>query len=134
MKNDWYISDNFCGYFWNVVFSGLIVLYFTAMVAICLFVLVVAPLLYLVVGLQYQFFEPPKEVAVGLVFDIGLLLVCVVFLFSDWLAERKQRKRDRDYEEFVTNNYKKVEKKPSFIATAWRTFKDKTCFRIEFED
>jgi hypothetical protein len=104
------------------------------MIAIGLFVLVVSPLLYLVVGLQYQFFEPPDEVLIGSGLDTGLLLVCGGFLFSDWLAERKQRKRDRDYEEFVKNNYRKVEKKPSFIVSAWRTFKDKTCFRIEFED
>jgi hypothetical protein len=88
----------------------------------------------LAVGLQYQFFEPPKEVAVGLVLDVGLLLGCVVFLISDWLADRRELKRQKFYDEYVKNNYKKVEKKPSFVITAWRTFKDKTCFRIEFED
>jgi hypothetical protein len=105
-----------------------------AMITMCLFILVVAPLLYLAVGLQYQFFEPSKEVAVGLVLDVGLLLIYVWFLVSDWLADRRELKRQKFYDEYVKNNYKKVEKKPSFVITAWCTFKDKTCFRIEFED
>ncbi len=134
VKDEWHISDNFCGYFWDVIISGSILLLMLAMTAMCLFVLVVAPLLYLAVGLQYQFFEPPKEVAVGLVFDVGLLLIYVWFLVSDWLADRRELKRQKFYDEYVKNNYKKVEKKPSFVITAWRTFKDKTCFRIEFED
>ena len=134
VKDEWHISDNFCGYFWDVIISGSILLLMLAMITMCLFVLVVAPLLYLAVGLQYQFFEPPPEVAVGLVLDVGLLLIYVWFLVSDWLADRRELKRQKFYDEYVKNNYKKVEKKPSFVITAWRTFKDKTCFRIEFED
>ncbi len=134
VKDEWHISDNFCGYFWDVIISGSILLLMLAMITMCLFILVVAPLLYLAVGLQYQFFELPKEVAVGLVFDVGLLLIYVWFLVSDWLADRRELKRQKFYDEYVKNNYKKVEKKPSFVITAWRTFKDKTCFRIEFED
>ena len=134
VKDEWHISDNFCGYFWDVIISGSILLLMLAMITMCLFILVVAPLLYLAVGLQYQFFEPSKEVAVGLVLDVGLLLIYVWFLVSDWLADRRELKRQKFYDEYVKNNYKKVEKKPSFVITAWRTFKDKTCFRIEFED
>ena len=134
VKDEWHISDNFCGYFWDVIISGSILLLMLAMTAMCLFILVVAPLLYLAVGLQYQFFELPKEVAVGLVLDAGILVGCIICLISDWLADRRELKRQKFYDEYVKNNYKKVEKKPSFVITAWRTFKDKTCFRIEFED
>ncbi len=134
IKNEWEISDNFCGYFWDVVMSGIVLLLMLAMVIFCLFVLVVAPLLYFVVGLQYQFFEPTNEVVIGLFFDAVLLVICVICLFSDWLADRRELKRQKQLDEYVKNNYRTVEKKPSFVMTAWRTFKDKTCFRIEFED
>lgn len=124
------IPDNFCSYFWKVIL-GIFMFTMTIIFGIILtFVTIVSPLLYLFVGIQYEFFLPiPVEVVIGLAVDSIVFVLNVMYQISEW----RETKRQKDYDAWEANGYKHQEKTPSFIQTSWNTFKDKTCFKIEFE-
>lgn len=128
------ISYNFCGYFWQVIFGimiGILMFGFSIMV---LLLLVLCPILYLIVCLQYQIFEVPVEVGVGLFIDIVILIIYVSSKIQTWLDNHREMQRQKDYDEWIANGYaSKPQKQAGFIVTTWQTFKDKTCFKIDFE-
>lgn len=53
--------------------------------------------------------------------------------YTDYRERKIQEEIEREREEFLRTGIKPPEKQPGFIRLAFRKFKDKTCFRLEFK-
>lgn len=135
VKDEYSISDNFCEYFWDVIGSLVLWLSITFISITGLYMGICSPLIYLAVALQYGWFELPKDTTFGLAMDSVFLLLGLLFYVCDiWIPRKIEEKRKRDYDKMLAEQQEDyVPKQPGFIITAWRTFKDKTCFKIEFK-
>ena len=119
------ISTNFCGYFWDVVLSMMVMgVAFGATILIS-YALIVSPLMYFAVVLQYGAFEAPSEVRLGILLDLLLISFTVLYVIFNAVESAYFNIR------YVNRETPKV---PGFVSTAWKTFRDKTCFKIEFHD
>lgn len=135
-SNHYDIPENFCNYFWRVIFGSFLTLLLLGIFSLFTFLTVIAPILYLVVCLQYGTFWPPAEVVVGIVLDIIIMIgVAHFYITENILPEYKKKRAAKRLKLMEDGIYpESTPKEPGFIVTAWRTFKDKTCFKIEFED
>lgn len=70
---------------------------------------------------------PPAIVLIGLVLILGLSIAC--FVVNE---KHKERKYERQME-ILRNGGSIPEPKPGFLRLAYRKFKDKTCFKLEFK-
>lgn len=128
IKPPYQISDDFCGYFWDVIISAFSLVCMISALVFFTLLLLIHPLLYLAVSLQYGFFDLPAPVGVGLFLDIGSILIILFFYIIDiWYPAYQEKK--------YWNNFSKMTElpKPSFIMMSWNKFKDKTCFKVEFK-
>jgi hypothetical protein len=117
------ITD-FCSYFREVVWSLFGATFLTA-IGICVFyVSVVAPLMYLTVGLQHGWFQMPYEVITGLSIDLVALFVVII----GETIHRRRVKENAYYD--IHGHFPK--RSQGFFSLAWAKFKDKTCHKIEF--
>ena len=124
------ISDNICGYFWQVFFGTLSAIGMFIVIIALLSLSVVFPLVYLVVALQTGiWFKAPDEVVAGLCFDASIIFIVLCGIVSYYYTEYKERKRKRDYQRKSNGEYIETH---SFIVEIYRKFKDKTCAKIEF--
>ena len=131
MKDERYISNNICGYFWDFVFCCLAAALVFAVVVIVLYVMGVAPLMWLWVSIKFGYLDPHAEAIVGVFFDILAIHIAGFFYISDvWLPAYYEAKRLKDYAAMQRGEYKP--KSDSFVKAAWKKFKNKTCARIEF--
>lgn len=135
-SNHYDIPENFCNYFWRVFLGLFLTLLLIWVVVIFAFLTVIAPILYLVVCLQYGTFGAPVEVVVGGVLDIIIMIgVAHFYITENILPEYKKKRAAKRLKLMEDGIYpESTPKEPGFIVTAWRTFKNKTCFKIEFED
>ena len=123
--NDWNISHNLCGYFWQVVFSLFVAILAIFGIAVFIYVLAIAPLMWFFVLFQFGYLPPHTEAIIGLILDTGIILTTIIYFISEKLSERREKKR-------IVSQQKP--KQDSFIHASYRKFKDKTCMRIEFND
>lgn len=122
---------DFCSYFWAVIFTSVYAIVLTIIAVSVFYVAVIAPLMYLAVCLQYGWFSIPLEVAIGLGIDAGLTVIAIVTIGGNYIYERREKQRIKDYENFVMHGHL-PEKTQGFLSLAWKKFKDKTCHKIEF--
>jgi hypothetical protein len=108
---------------------------FMGLVSICLIILassiallaLLAPIFYIILYLIYGLqIDPGSDenawILFGLVCYLGILVIYLIHLFTEW----KQEKLD---EECRTG----IERKDSYIKSAWKSFKDKVCVKVEWE-
>ena len=126
------ISDNICGYFWQVLFGTVTAILMFGAICVMLSITVVFPLVYLVVALQTGiWFKPPDEMIAGLCIDAVVILVVISTMIASYLYERKERKRERDYQRMIAGE--QISNNDSFIVEVYRKFKNKTCVKLEFK-
>lgn len=133
MKNSHYISNNICGYFWDFIGSCMLALCVFFAVVIALYVMVVAPLMWVFVMLQFDMYVTSlPEAVIGLILDIIAMIFSVFFyLVEVVLPARAEKKRLMDYEAMQKGEY--TPKHDSFVKAVWRKFHDKTCVKVEFK-
>lgn len=131
MKETHYISDNICGYFWDFFFCCVTAALIFFGTVIALYVMVVAPLMWLWVIIQFGYLQPHTEAGVGVIADIVALLIAGLFyLVEVWIPARAEKKRREEYEARKNGEYKP--RQDSFVKAVWNKFHDKTCAKIEF--
>lgn len=130
-----HISDNFCGYFWSVICCMIGWSMCISFLITLFYIMILSPLIYLAVVLQYGLFEASQIVVGGVTLDLILLFGMIFFYtFDVWIPKKQEERRKRNYEKMLAKlEETPIPTPPGFIVTAWRTFKYKTCFKIEFK-
>lgn len=121
-------TGNFCAYVRAVIMGFMYCITFIVIVSAALYVFVIDPLAWLVYYINYGILELETG-NVMLVTEIFAFLFAVYDVFYkdrlvDWLDEKRYERLKKKYS---------TTKKDSFIKSAYRSFKDKVCFRVEFE-
>ncbi len=116
-----YSQNDMCSYVNNVIKGLLIVLLASTIVLGCS--ATVISFLYHIIGKMLGLIHRSMEVyeGMGMMFVILALVVVVAMFGRDWLANR----REKQYASQTP---------PGFIKTAYRSFKDKVCFLVEFKE
>lgn len=119
--NSWNIADNLCRYFWQVVISLFVAVLGVFGVTIIGYVMLIAPLMWLWVTIEFGYLEPHTEAILGCIFDTGIILTTIIYFTNEKLSERRVVAQQKP-------------KQDSFIHASYKKFKDKTCMKIEFND
>lgn len=125
------ISNNICGYFWQVLLGSIVAIVLVGVVIFISSLAVIFPLVYLVVALQTGiWFDTPTEVVAGLCIDAIVIFVVICAMIGSCIEACKERKRERDYQRMMAGE--QIIKNDSFIVEIYNKFKNKTCAKIEF--
>ena len=125
------LYTDFCSYFWAVIFSSIWTTVLITIAVSIFYVSVIAPLMYLVVCLQYGWFQIPQEVALGIGIDLALMIIIIASITGYYINEYKHKQLEKDNEYFNIHGHF-PERTQWFLSLAWKKFKDKTCHKIEF--
>jgi hypothetical protein len=109
------------------VFMGLVSIALIILASSLALLILLSPIFYTILYLIYGLpIDPDSNEGALLVAGIGCYLVILgiylIHLFTEW----KQEKLD---EECRTG----IERKDSYIKSAWKSFKDKVCVKVEWE-
>ena len=117
----WHI-DNFCEYFWGVARGIFSVFLIIGCGSIISWIMVGEPIMYAITGFDPVFLDGNDGLQIGL-----MIWGIILFVFSISFTTLK-------YQEYKDAHSKKyVDEPDSFIYTAYKSFKDKVCFKIEYE-
>ncbi len=121
-------TGNFCAYVRAVIWGFFCCLGIIVIVSAALYVFVIDPLAWLVYYINYGILEPETGNVI-LVTEIFAFLLAVFEIYYkerlvDWWEEKRYERLKKKYS---------TTKKDSFIKSAYQSFKDKVCFRVEFE-
>jgi len=125
LGDPWDIPDDLCSYvrllIWNIMGVS-----FTFALGIFLVVVGIwSPIHLVLYGIPDQQSALYGFYIIGSMVDVAVL-ICIIFYIIDWVREYLLEHREVKPPKPI--------KEPSFIKKAWKGFKEKTCYKIDFED
>jgi hypothetical protein len=126
--DSWQIPNDLCGYVRHVIWGGLmfiLLMSFCAALACGVGYLLCMWLHWLFQMISTMSFIAPSDEAVIVNVILGVIAACgAAILAIKLIVDYKNDMRQKRYEEGY------VEPEPGFLRVAYRSFKDKTCFKI----
>lgn len=125
-------NTNLCAVFWCSLWGFAISIGMAVGIAGIVFVLLEAPIISLIGFLTTSIWAPDGLTVVGMMFDsivIGGGLIAWVVCNWD-----EKRRAAPDFYQKQAEKQRQREENPGLLRTAYRSWKDKTCVMIQFED
>lgn len=117
------VSD-FCSYTRKVVRGFFCALAIIALVSIVSYFMIAQPLMYAISGFDSLFLKDNDIIRIGAVLWGLVTFIVVAAVIGTWSEKRKNLKAQQEHEHPST---------PGFLTIWYRTIKEKTCFKVDFE-
>lgn len=143
-KNSWHyrlasfgtdkvISDNLCGYFWQVLWGFIWFIWSSLCVILIAYCMLAEPIAYLLAVFNTGVWvRIDTFLLVGLCCWAFILLIVAVSLFYELSEKLKEKRRLAAYQRKF-DKINEVERKDNFIVAIWHKVHDKTCAKLEFK-
>lgn len=128
----WEINTNLCEVFWHSLWGLVMTMMLTLCAAGVGIIVLVEPTTTLIGYFNTGVWVPNDLAIGGMIIDSAIIIAGAIFLGVD--ALQKHRRKDPLYYEKQEERERKRRENPGLIRSAYRSWKEKTCVLITFEN